>query len=215
MTGVKKDCSTLQPDRSRALRVECPRPNSSAHSLIVCVRPRNVILRLERLFNACCLAVAQRQFPGSYPFALLIRSMLVPSGGSPMSAAKASKEFLHGRHILMPALPYFCQVAHDWFSHLSIILHQIRYSLVCDLPWVVFARMVASLRKQPHDLLPPARRRAFGMVPVLPHSQRHSKNGPLCLMDPAKDTTVHFPNCFPSIDNTSSHRVPNRQGKTP
>ena len=39
-----------------------------------------------RLLSACSVGVAHRQLPGSYPISLLILSMLVPGGLSPMSA---------------------------------------------------------------------------------------------------------------------------------
>lgn len=167
-------------------------PATSAHAATGLVAPRIVIRRLFRLFRACCTAVAQRQFAGKYPLLLSIRSRLVPSGGCPMSLAKASKDS-HRRQTRIPRPPYNGQLISPGFLHRARILHHVLYSRVSLCPWVRERFDNTSKLRHRHERVNPLTTwlRYFSVLAPQSHLQS--------IFFPAWDKTKSLPNLRPEM----------------
>ena len=159
----------------------CPTdtPYLSASTLYGCAEAQ--IFRISESLSfvtrelcACCCAVAHLQLLGVYPFVLTLRSRLIPTGGSPMSA----KKFSNRSHRLQTFIPRSAYTPLSFVGavgeHRLIMLAHAVYALVlCACPCLVFAVMARSIRRHPHDSDPIRRSSAPRTERITPQEHRH------------------------------------------
>lgn len=111
-------------------------PTVSAHSIRHFVSPLNSIIRLTRIFLACCWAVAQRQFSGEYgPFWSGYLSIECRGDGRRPISLRKFENFSQRSQTLMPRPPYRCQSWWVGLVHLFHIRLHVRHSALFVSPW--------------------------------------------------------------------------------
>jgi len=182
------------PRSSLAASVVRLTPEISDHCARVFVSPLHSIKRLfERLF-CCSLYVDHLQFSLSYPRSLFTRSIVNPSGHSPISAKKLSKDS-HSSQTAIPRPPYLGYAGTLGFVQRVFIPHQmlcVRDLLKpCRRFLATIWSVATSTAKQPQDLDVPFLRDCAETDLSAPHSQRQAHLTCLDAPSVARCKTVH------------------------
>jgi hypothetical protein len=135
---------------------------------------------MRRLLAACCLGVAQRQFPCSNTPAASFRTSFIPSGRSPMSRTKLLNCFQLSQTRASPRIA-------------SRQIERHTRTVEC----LDILRADISRFRHPHDMLRPLSRSAILSRARTPHShsQRTYRGRPTSLAE--IDSTRHRPNRVP------------------
>lgn len=143
---AKSQCLSLY------VRVACGTPNFSAHHAMQPDSPLNVMILLLLMLRCCSFALRQRQLALSYPASESIRSIVVPSGRSPMSRKNASNELRHSSQTSIPRPPYLSKFGADGLWQREIMFTHVLYvgEVVVFVVWLclVFLCFAAQLLLQ-------------------------------------------------------------------
>lgn len=112
---------------SRYVSVECDTPSFSAQNAMHPVSPLKVNSLLLLMLRCCSLALLHRQFARLYPALESIRSIVMPSGRSPMSRKKASNELRHSSQTAIPRAPYLSKFGAAGLWQREIIFTHVLY----------------------------------------------------------------------------------------
>lgn len=205
--GVVRHPRTDQPLSTRCSKVRSRMPVRSAHSASVSDSPLNVRRWLRRVFRPCSVGVAHRQLSGVYPKSLFVRSSVVPSGRSGMSAKKhlnpcrpPSPKSQRSQTVI-PRPPYLWKLELRGFVQRLIICAQVPYKGWLRKLWVRLDAgfpVTISNRKHPQLCAPPLRKMSPRTARSVPQSQMQFHHLPLRLRRSSDiDTTRYLPNLCP------------------